>query len=148
MLKRYRVIIDFDVEISDITSDEIERATRERNAGLSGDEGWSAEERPVPSESDMAALRELQKTLIDDPAMLDIWLKHQVFADVLAESLQDFPYQFNEEEFLKPLIERLSPRARHRLREAMARDEVVEELEPFWMSFRPVAKAVRISEID
>ena len=77
-----------------------------------------------------------------------IRIKHEVFADLMSESLQEFTYEFNEEEFLKPLVERLSPRARHRLREAMARDQVVEELEPFWASFQPTPKALRITEIE
>jgi hypothetical protein len=145
--KRYRVVIDFDVEISDITAEQIARGARDRGA-TAADEVWAQTHRTPPSEADLAALRELQQSLLDDAPRLDLWIKHEVFADLLDESLQEFTYEFDEHEFLKPLIERLSPRARHRLREAMAREEVVEELEPFWSSFQPTAKAVRITEID
>ncbi|MEO5510521.1 MAG: hypothetical protein ABIV28_04375 [Longimicrobiales bacterium] len=57
-------------------------------------------------------------------------------------------YEFNEEKFLKPLVERLPPRSRHRLREAIARDTTIEELEPFWNSFKATPKALRIAELD
>jgi hypothetical protein len=144
--KQYRVIIDFDVDVTDITVEQIERQNAEREA-RSEEAGWCDVEHVTPTASDLASLRELQQRLLDEPALLDQWIKHEVFADLLAESLHDFSYEFNEEEFLKPIVERLSPRSRHRLREAIARDRTVEELEPFWNSFQPKPKAIRIAEI-
>jgi hypothetical protein len=144
--KRYRVIIDFDVDILEITSEQIEKSNVER-ASRAEESGWTNVERTVPPEAELAPLRELQERLLENPELLDQWIKHEVFADMQAGSLNDFHYQFNEEEFLRVIVEKLSPRARHRLRESIARGEMIEELEPFWESFDSTPKSIRIAEL-
>jgi hypothetical protein len=148
LTKRYRVIIDVDVDVMDITAEQIEQQNAERET-RARESGWFDDvELPAPPAFDLAPLQDLQQRLLSEPAMLDEWLKHEVFAELLAGTLEDFVYEFKEEEFLKKIVERLPPRSRHRLREAIARDTTVEELEPFWNSFKATPKALRIAEID
>ncbi len=148
MKKRYRVIVDFEVDILELTPERIQQSNADRAMRAEECSGWKGSEREVPSEESLVPLRELQSRLLEDAGMLDMWVKHEVFADLQTGSLSDFNYDFNEEEFLKTIVERLSPRSRHRLREAIARGEMLEVLEPFWESFESTPKAIRISELE
>lgn len=144
--RRVRAVLDCEVGIRDITRAAIEarRAEwlREQIA-----EGYGLEYIPdTPSEREVEDVGLLQEALRADPARLDAWVLHEVAMMFAIEGLEEAePPEGEEERILGPVIESLPPAQRHRFREALAKDRLVEPAGEFYNSFHP---SVRGAEFE
>lgn len=117
--RRYRVFVDMDVSVLPIT----EEGIRRRREMWSRGHGGSHLHGPIllPDERSLEPQRALQRELLESPVMLQRRMEYEAFVDVReGDSLGSQPLDFDVDDFLAPLVDRLPTPARDRLRRAFS----------------------------
>jgi hypothetical protein len=144
--QRYRVVVECDVETIDMTPERMREIQEEREQHMLECEACrlAGPEEPSSDES-IAEQRLLRQQLLQDPQALDRWMVREVRLQLAEQGLEEAaPTTENEEDILKPVIERLPPVLRHRFREALARGELYESAAEFYESFTVEIAGVRV----
>lgn len=146
--KRYRVTVDVDVDIHDITFERAQAREAEREAARLA-EGRLLETEPrIPVREDIDACRALQLEFLKDTALLDTWLREQVLTDTVHELYETAEMSGRQTHELMPAIERLPPWARHWWRETMsAEDDLGERVDEFYDSITISSSAPRVFKL-
>jgi hypothetical protein len=135
--KRYRVVIDIDVDIEAITAERVARDQRRRaeaRARLNMPPFPDYER--TPGEAEIRAQNDLLDALLEDEDRLDLILLQHLIAELNDCPLEEFEdFEFRDEDVLADLFPTLPPGSRALLEEAHARDALLEEMEEFNESF-------------
>jgi hypothetical protein len=149
--KRYRVTIDVDINVDNITLEKAKVRTAERTAAILSEGGTPDEGTGLlAAERDLAAQRALQDELMRDPELLDPWLKGLVRME-LGRMIDEYrPEPTDEGVFLHPAIERLAPGERHWWRQTLysGEDDLYDRQEDWWDSVRTEVAGITIGEVD
>lgn len=143
-----RATLDCEVAINEISMAAI-RARQERRSRAWVEQGNAP--RPIPDPPPERVVQDsalLQETLRKDPASLDAWLALQVAAVLsnLGIPRAALP-MFEERQILAPVIERLPPAERDRLREAVVRGMLLEHVDEFFYSFDVTIQKVELQHV-
>lgn len=149
--RRVRVVLDYDVELRDISMAAIQKREaewREKQRGM-GHSTPSPLKRP--NEHDLQDLRALQEALRTNPEALDAWLKYEVRArldDYGAELPSSREDEKRERDILMPVIETLPPEPREKFRAALARGDFWELADELYHSFVLRVSGYEIETLD
>jgi hypothetical protein len=118
--RRYRVLVDVEVELSAITEPD-ELSNRKKARSLTPLRGAFADER-----DSLAAQQRLLNALLQDPSALNTWLRREIVSHVLGSGLERFCIDTVEEELLRPVLACLPPPDREVFEVAVEVDEFCE----------------------
>lgn len=142
---RVRVVLEFEVEISDISMAAMQ-ARREEWERRWGGPGSRAFPREEPSEEELADLRLLQEALRANPEHLKAWIMDEVALELNDIGVERAtPPEGSDVRILMPVIESLPARQRHKFREAIANDTFYDLAEEFLQSFTLSVHLVEMS---
>jgi hypothetical protein len=148
--KRYRVTVDIDVNVDELTMDEARARVARQNAAVLS-EGFDLGKgalQAAPDERDVAAIRALQHELMRRPDALDRWLRQSVEVALLSRWDETTLATEDEETLLRPVVERLPPPYRHWWRQTLySDDERHDRLELLLNCIESESGPLRIREI-
>lgn len=146
--KRYRVSVDVDVEVEEVTIERAEAHAAERIAAyLASEHQW--DNGPAkPSLADVDACRALQAELLNDPTLLDEWLRQVAMGDVANEIEDAVDAVRSETRALKPAIERLRPDFQQWWEETLTDFDKIDRIETFYQGLRTTMGPVEVAEIE
>jgi hypothetical protein len=144
MMKRYRLTLDFQVEIDDLGKLALSR------------EGWVE---GTPGEfiiENMTAVKRIFEQFMDDPEMLDDYLRHNLVLalsegftpEIIYQVSQQLGVELDCEAVIAPVVAKLEGAAARHLNEAQRRDAVINALDKFWSAFKERLVDVGLEEID
>ncbi len=147
MLRRVRVVLDFETEILEIREDRI-RARHEQNRRRWGPEAYPNDCPPEPDAQQIKDFRLLQAALRADPEALARWVEWDAASILGVEGLDVAALggvpPWDSFDLLLPVIETLPPGPRHRMREAIAKDTFLDYAEDFLLTFDTHQRDVRV----
>jgi hypothetical protein len=147
--KRFRAVIDVDVEIDEFVEDSLARRAREYADAKSKRVEWLQTESPSASPRHIDAHQQLLSAVLTDPALLDHWAKTEVIMHLNDSGIEE-AYEFPADDLeasLLPVIERLPQDAGTVFLEATKRGDLIEELDDFFGSFNARVQHVWVAEI-
>lgn len=149
--RRYRVTIEYDVEMQELSLFGIHRRHAEwlkrREAR------WGAEPPPfvweAPTESEVEEMRALQRAIAETPDVFDAWVVDSLVSR-MKEGLDIETLEPSEhpEQVLLPAVEALPFRTRHRYREAVAKRRLLDVADEMFQSIEMDVEAVEIEVVE
>jgi hypothetical protein len=136
--RRYRIVLGYEIAVIDFTASEIEARY------VDACRKWAEENphrdpfrlRAIPSSQDVEDQRTLLHQLLDRPDVAEAWLRDMVMLDLeVSEAVDGVEAIHPRDQLLRPVIEGLPPRARHRFREAISRDRLLDVAREFRCAF-------------
>jgi hypothetical protein len=141
--RSFRVVIECEMEVHELTHERVLADYEERVRHAAECDVCGEVEPVMPSDQSIEDQLALQQALLRDPVRLAEWLRHELASHLNAMGLDQCESESTDAEILKPIVESLPPRARHRFRQAMARDELAETAEDFFETF-----TFRVAEVE
>jgi len=130
--KRFRVVIDVDVTVRDLTLDAALEAHRERALNCASC-GLGCE-MPIPTAESIERQKRLLDALMLHPQALAEWLRHDALRCIV-DDFEPLVPLLDYEPLLKPAIESLPPRERHQYRQAMAAGDWIDMSDELFDTF-------------
>lgn len=147
--KRYRVTIECDVQVDDLTMDFVQAraARRPEPAPEWVRSGWAHR---TTTEGEVDAMRALQEELFKSPRHLDLFIQNWIWEELLHLEEDARPESPSESDILRPVIERLPPRARHWWRQTLfsGDDDLFERTDDFFSALSLRLGPVAITEVN
>ncbi len=148
--KRFRVMIDVDVSLLDLTVERI-RDTRVQAARARETEALSvsfdALPYSVPTEEELLPQRQLLDVLLASSEQLDFFLKRAVIWDLDWGIVDDKTLGVDDDDLLHTLIDQLPAASREHFRDAKARDEFIDSTQDFFEAFQTEIVSLKVAEI-
>jgi hypothetical protein len=146
MRRQYRVVIDVDAEVMELTLQRVLRTRAERAARW--DDSVPAPLAALPTVCSLERQALLLRQLLGSPTSLSHYLRVGVMQELTIGGIPErYEQTLHDEEFFLPLIESLPPRERHYFREALASGRFVEDNEEFFDSFAFEVSRVTVLEV-
>jgi hypothetical protein len=142
--KRYRVIIDVDVTVADLSAEAV-RGQRRARIAAAMTQGFRSDAF-IPSEPDLRRQRVLLEALLADSRALDAWLRHDALTTV-AYTFEELVPDFDCDSVLERVVERLPPAERQEYRELLASGDWYDVSDEFFGAFKAAVRRYFVSEV-
>lgn len=141
MKKRYRLSLDFEIEVKEFTDVPVPRGE------------WSDDTSPQYIIVRMKCVRELLATMLENPEVLNAYLRYRVLEKLEAEGISveemagKMGMEADENEILKPLLEELPPEAVVHFVDADWNEDAYSASVPLFDAFKGKMVGARMEEI-